>query len=64
MTSQIERIKAAIHRLDYYGAPPDDSAVYVSRSGGSFYELLDGIEGVPITLGDLRLLVATLPKED
>lgn len=58
MASPIEKIKAAVERLDYYGAPPNDSPVFVEGSGeGCLYELLDGEEGDRITLGDLRDLI-------
>lgn len=54
-----EKIRKALERLDYYGAPPDDSPIYVdSRADGTSYELLDGEEGPQLTLADLRLLVA------
>lgn len=61
--TQLERLAKAINRLDYFGAPPDDSPVFVEHD--SIYELLDRSEGecdnmdeaTVITLGDLRKLI-------
>lgn len=54
-----EKIAGAVARLDHYGAPSNDSPLFCEqRSANCLYELLDGIEGEPITLGDLRLWLA------
>lgn len=51
----IEKLKNAIERLDSYGAPRDDSRVFVDEDNCS-YELLDGEDGPNLTLADLRAI--------
>lgn len=65
----INKIKAAINRLDFYGAPADSSPVMID-SDNTLYEMLDRSEGLgdnmegakQITLGDLRQLMEVLMK--
>jgi hypothetical protein len=54
----IERLRAAIERLDSYGAPPDDRQVYIDDDNCLFELVPDEQVGTaPITLFDLRCLL-------
>lgn len=44
----------AARRVDYYDTENYDAPLYATKSGHSMRELLNGIEGEPITVGDLR----------
>ena len=55
MTPQLARLKKAINRLDYFGAPPHNSPLYVDEDN-TFHEMLDKSEADGDDIGDSRML--------